>query len=222
MPAVPDAPYALFDPFMGLDRSRIRHVAVGEDAEVVGISAGALDLRSLPSLETLWVLSFGPGPEFRRDGAQVEMAPEEALDLECGILQVSERAVAKHPLFSTARLCHRRFSPRLHVRPLRCYLEMLKAWLWHTEHSVLGGAEQVLGQDIFMFEDFVLGDPGENGNAPDPSWRCLLVGIPGCGPSGHTHGDMITWVPRFEIHHLMLYNKSSWIPDGIFEKGRHN
>jgi hypothetical protein len=221
VPNVPDARNAWFDPFMGLDRSQIRHVAVGEDAEMVGISAGALDLRSLTSLETLWVLSFGPGPEFRRDGAQVEMTPEEALDLECGILQVPERAVGVHPLFNAARLGHRRFSPRLHVRPLRCYLEMLKAWLWHAEHSVLGGAEQVLGQDMFMFEDFILGDAGEDANAPDASSRCPLVGITGCGPSGHTRGDMMTWVPRFEMHHLMLYDKSSWIRDEIFEEGRH-
>ena len=225
VPDVPDGPHAWFDPFIGLDRSRIRHVAVGEDAEVVGISAVALGLRSLPSLETLWILSFGPGPEMRRDGAQVEMAPEEALDLECGILYVPKRTAAENPLFNAARLGHRRFSPRLHVRPLKCYLAMLKAWLWHAEHSVLGGAEQVLGQDMFMFEDFVLGDPGDDGNAPDPSSTCPLVGIPGipgCGPSGHTHSDMTTWVPLFEMRHLMLYDKASWIRDGVFEKDRHD
>ncbi|KAM7198421.1 hypothetical protein V8F20_006182 [Naviculisporaceae sp. PSN 640] len=224
------------EPFMGLDRNRIRQVAIGEDHEAVGRTvAAALYLPSLPCLEKLWVLSFAPQLEskegitsrwrpetLRPYNSGIEMTPEEAVDLECtGILDVPELAVVKHGLFGAERPRHQIFSPRPHVRPLKCYRDMLKAWLWHSEHSGLSEVhlEQIWVQLADTFEDSVLGDPpGVDGDmpGPDPSSTCPLRGVAGCGPSEHTIGDILTWVPRFEIRHLMLYDKASWVQDSIF------
>lgn len=203
-------PRAILDPFVGLDRTRIRHIAIGEDAESVGLTAILLGLQgSLPSLETLSILTFGPGSNFtlgygtddeQRERAQ--MNPETATIRHCKMADIPERAVDS--FFGKERPFRRHFEPRPHVKPLRCYREMLKAWLWHVEH--LGEIRvQVQGQNMFLFEDFVIGEDGSN---PDPSARCPFVGIAGCGPTGHTHSEMMAWVPRFEIRHLFLYDKA--------------
>ncbi|KAK0652744.1 hypothetical protein B0T16DRAFT_443896 [Cercophora newfieldiana] len=219
VPPDSDDDESLFDPFAGLNRARIRNVAVGEEAEMVGFSAVALGIRSLPNLEVLWILSYGPWPGLHHQGgsgADYEITPEGSLQMECGILDVPERAVAEHRLFGgPERFKHLHFAPRPHVRPLRCFRKMLQAWLWHAENSTLALTGDVGRQDLFVFEDFVLG--GETGVGSDPSARCPLTGISGCGPSGHTLGEMTAWVLTFKVRHIMLYIKSGWVQEGIFD-----
>ncbi|KAK4247258.1 hypothetical protein C7999DRAFT_14694, partial [Corynascus novoguineensis] len=50
----------VFGPFLGLDRSRIQQIGIGEDAEHLVEAVIKLDLNSLPSLCKLFVLCFGP------------------------------------------------------------------------------------------------------------------------------------------------------------------
>ncbi|KAK4443797.1 hypothetical protein QBC34DRAFT_476367 [Podospora aff. communis PSN243] len=209
------------DPFMGLDRRLMRNVAMGEEVERMGMSVVALGLRGLERLETVWTVSYGPRPEpvrrSRRVGTEreMEMTPEEAVDVECEIVEIPERVVAEHDFFGVERLVRRGFMPREHVRPLKCFTKMLKAWLWHVEHAGLERPVQTQFTDMFGFENFILGD--WLGNGPKLSGRCPMIGGIGCWPWGHTFRDMMAWVPGFQIRHLLLYGKASRIPDGIFE-----
>ena len=58
-PSHPDMP-SFVDPFIGLDRSRIRHVAICEIAHQFELSHQALGLHQLPALDTLSYLTLGP------------------------------------------------------------------------------------------------------------------------------------------------------------------
>jgi hypothetical protein len=54
------------------------------------------------------------------------------------------------------------------------------------------------------FDNYVL-----YGHSNDPTRTyCPLQHVPGCGPTGHTHNDMASWVPPFTISCMMLYHKS--------------
>ncbi|GAB1316073.1 2EXR domain-containing protein [Madurella fahalii] len=203
----------VFGPFLGLDRSRIQQIGIGEGAERLVDAVIKLDLNSLPSLRKLFVLCFGPDPRPSHARLRLQMSVSEVQHLDCDLCHIPDHVIATHRLFNHGRLRHPHFSPRPHLTPLRCFLEILKGWLWHAKHTTLQAVQQEDSSAVFDFEDCVLEGDTERGG----SGTCPLRHVPGCGPAGHTHNDMVSWVPPFTINCMILYDKSwlrglDWLP----------
>lgn len=82
-----------------------------------------------------------------------------------------------------------------------------------TKHTSLQAVQQGDSGVLFDFEDFVFDGDTERGG----SGTCPLRHVPGCGPAGHTHSNMVSWVPPFTVNCMMLYDKSwarglDWLP----------
>lgn len=108
-------PQSVIDPFIGLDRRLIKHVAVAEIHMVVELAVHILDLHNLPQLETLMILSAGPDvlnghmrDAQRQNSAgpfpDLEMPFVDIQDIECDLLDIPDSAINTLSFFNNDRL----------------------------------------------------------------------------------------------------------------------
>ncbi|KAH0432483.1 hypothetical protein CcaCcLH18_06390 [Colletotrichum camelliae] len=199
-----------FDPFIGLDRKRIQHVALGESAEHLARTIISLDFHSLPLLRGISVLSYGPAPQLSLAHLNVEMRPSDVQNHRCKIIDVPQELVQSHKMFREGRLRHPQFEPRPHMRHLSNHVAVLKALMWHAAHTEIIGLRQESFSSIIAFEDFVLGALGQTNH---DQTRCPLEHVPGCGLQGHECQEMVLWTMSFEIDFLMICEES--LADGF-------
>ncbi|KAK3309544.1 uncharacterized protein B0T15DRAFT_506314 [Chaetomium strumarium] len=190
----------VFDPFLSLDRSRLQQIAIGEGSELVVEAAIKLDLKSLPSLRKVFVLCFW-------SGSTAASLPDAATDsgvrgsaFDCDLYHIPDHDIAELHILRYGRFHHPRFGE---PAPLRSVLEILKALLWHAQHTALRALPQEEFEMMLDFKDYVL-----HGSTDDSTrTTCPFRHVPDCGPTGHTHNDMVSWVTPFTISCMMLYHK---------------
>ncbi|KAJ9150834.1 hypothetical protein NKR23_g3393 [Pleurostoma richardsiae] len=193
--------FGFLDPFVGLDRSLIRQVALSEDLESLPIFMMKLLPDIFPSLREVTVLVFGARLNDLSQGTLVEIFPPEIQNLDCTLQNIPDKLIVERKLFNDNRLYHRVFNPRPQLRPLQCYLRILRAWLWHAQRcEAVDIWNQTDTGAIAEFDDFALSQDGRV--------HCPLVMMDGCGPAGHTFSDVTDWVPPFAINCITVSEKS--------------
>ncbi|KAL2156429.1 hypothetical protein VTH82DRAFT_1174 [Thermothelomyces myriococcoides] len=193
-----------FDPFLGLDRSRIRNVAVREGYERLFPLAARLDVKSLTSLRSLSVLSLGPDPRSDRRDGKFHISSAQVQQLNCDICDLPDRAVTEHRLFNQDRLSNPD-TPEAHV-PVFHFRQALKGCLWHTERVTGRDMAALIRHEFYyvFLSEFLRGLRTWSDNSG--SWTCPLHPLPGCGSSGHTYGDIASWEPPFTVGFMLLYD----------------
>lgn len=208
-PIIPDDQFLdFFDPFRGFEREKIQHVAMGESAQHLAMGVVSLDIKSLPRLQRLSVLSYGLDPSSLYSKYQLEMRSSNFQLHECKIFKIplfDTDDFLYHPRIFMDRPRHYSFEPRPEVRRLGSYMSILKALLWHSANTNLEAIRLESFRTIFDFEDYALNaDLSVGGRL-----RCPLEHVEGCGITGHYFQEIVDWKPSFEIDNLLICEDSS-------------
>ncbi|EHK50438.1 hypothetical protein TRIATDRAFT_261152 [Trichoderma atroviride IMI 206040] len=184
---------SVVDGFIGLERSRIRNIAVCEYPRLIERVSNAISINTLPNLEVFTILSMGPcifspfKPKLSRDGLGLialggyEMLVADVQRTSCEIHDLSKDVVHTHSFFNHARLFH----PGSSLYPLYGHQIHLRSWLWHDmqEKHLNQAAGQIVGS-WWSWMGYML-DNEEEGEEK----TCPLT-LDGCGDEGHTKKEM--------------------------------
>lgn len=184
---------SVVDGFIGLDRSRIRKIAVCEYPKLIERVASAISINTLPNLEVFTILAMGPciyspfKPKLYRDGLGLiglsgyEMLVADVQRNSCEIHDVSRDVVRSHSFFNHARLFH----PGSSLYPLYGHQNHIRSWLWHEMQAknLNKAASQIVGS-WWLWMNYML-DNEEEGEEK----TCPLT-FDGCGEDGHTKREM--------------------------------
>ena len=182
-----------FDPYLGLDRTKIQNVAFCEIGPRFISAVAGLGLQTLLSLKTVSLLAFGPNPhlDHLKAGTWQEMLAVDIQHVNCKVRDIPEQIVVEHPLFceNHYRLGHQYCMLSPEVRPLHRYLAVLKACLWHAQHWDMHEVIDAEEDPWWILLDYVLGDGDE----------CPFANLGGCGVDGHSKYEILHWRSPFYI-----------------------
>lgn len=190
------------DSFIGLERSRIRKIALYENPRHIERMASAMSIATLPNLEVMTILSMGPSifSHFQagliqcEDGSialvRDEMPVVDTQRTSCEIHDLSTDVVQNHPFFNDKRLFH----PGL--EPLHRFQTIIKSWLWHEMQAknLNRTASQITGV-WWQWMDYLFGG--------DEDEMCPLT-LDGCGDEGHIKREMLEWECPFSMDYKLL------------------
>ncbi|KAL6880735.1 hypothetical protein J3F83DRAFT_719630 [Trichoderma novae-zelandiae] len=197
------------DGFIALDRNRILNVAVCEIPGDIKAFTSAVDIRTLPSVQTLTILALGPdakwvpeslasagsGGDITYSLSVLEMLAVDVQRMNAEIHDLPLELVRKSPFFNDARLRHAvALSPN--IRPLLRYKTFLLSLLWHQlreEH-----AAEAVTASWWDYLEYLFGSGARSKDA-----KCPLM-LRGCGADGHMRREMMKWKPRFEVNYKLL------------------
>ncbi|KAK3337687.1 hypothetical protein B0T19DRAFT_438334 [Cercophora scortea] len=203
-----------FDPFLGLDRSRIRRAALCEMYGRYVDAIHELDIQTLPALRNLSLIASGPDPDIDHRAAfhWLEMSELDIARTDCRLRDVPTAALNAHPFFNDHRLLIHGVDPPPNHQPLAGQLRELAAWMWHATRWDARHARSVeyLGDGFFTYVN--------DDDCADED--CPLEEIDGCGPGGHTRQEMLDWQPPWEMDAKVLC-EVGWLERleeaGVFE-----
>ncbi|KAK3695682.1 hypothetical protein B0T22DRAFT_373514 [Podospora appendiculata] len=208
------SPSHTFDPFLGLDRSRIRRAALGEMYGRYVDAIHELDIQTLPSIRSLSLIASGPDPDIDHRAAfhWLEMSELDLARTECRLRDIPATTLAAHPFFNDHRLLIHGVDPPPNHQPLAGQLRELAAWMWHATRWDARHARAVeyLGDGFFTYVN--------DDDCADED--CPLEEIDGCGPGGHSRQEMLDWRPPFAMDAKILC-EVGWLERleavGVFE-----
>jgi hypothetical protein len=196
------------DGFIGLDRSRIRNIAVYEHPKTVARVASAISINTLPNLEVFTILSMGPciyspyKPTAYRDRVGsisldgYEMLVVDAQRTSCEIHDLSIEVVQNHSVFNHSRLFH----PGASLYPLLGHRTHVMSWLWHdmqAKHQNKAAGQ--IAESWWSWLNYMLENDEEGEEKICP------LSLDGCGEEGHTKREMREWECPFIVDHKILY-----------------
>ncbi|PON27196.1 hypothetical protein TGAM01_v204145 [Trichoderma gamsii] len=181
------------DGFIGLERSRIRNIAVCEFPRLIERVTSAISINTLPNLEVFTILSMGPcvfspfKPKLVRDGLGLivlkgyEMLVADVQRTSCEIHHLSTDIVRSHSFFNHARVFH----PGSSLYPLQGHQNHLRSWLWHEMQAK--NLDKAAGQIAGLWWSW-LGYMLDNEDEGEEK-TCPLT-LDGCGEEGHSKREM--------------------------------
>jgi hypothetical protein len=192
------------DGFTGLDRGRIKNVALCEIPGDITSFTSAVAIRQLPNLQTLTILALGPNvtcqPENlasqRSGGDSLPILEMLAVDIQRGSSDIHELPldlVRESPFLNDSRLRHAiALSPS--IRPLFRYKTFILSLLWHEFRQ--SDAAEAISTSWWEYTEYLFEDSPEDA-------KCPLM-LDGCGDEGHTRREMMDWEPSFETNYKLL------------------
>lgn len=195
------------DPFLGLDRSRITNVGVGELGWDLEQACLALSVETLPKLQTLSIVTLGPSavpPSIRQVGEHhtlgpfpnIEMALGEVPSWDCELRDVTSEGLKEHPFFNDNRLYPLNGLSFSSLRISR-FRTHLKAWLFHAEKLAYNRREAQEARVLWWaFSDYLVDDSKDEFGCPLP--------FPCCGKTGHTREEAKEWRKDVYVGHKFL------------------
>lgn len=212
----PDTANDPVDCFIGLERSRIRNIALCEISGDLRPVASLFAINTFPNLETLTILALGPDVSHPHlstiargeDGSLAskrsrEMGVIEVQLAPCEIYELSTDIVRTNHFFNDERLVHPvALSPE--IRPLHRYKTYIRSWLWHEmqPNNLNKTADQI--EELWWEYMEYLFDGDEDGECP--------LMLHGCGQQGHTRREMLEWESPFLMGYKLLY-ADKWLND---------
>lgn len=196
------------DPFLGLNRDRIKNVGIGELGWDLEQACLALCIEKLPKLQTLSIVSLGPsavsssiiqaGQDHRLGPFPIsEMALGEVPSLDCELRNVNADGLKNHGLFNgDGRLhaLHGRSFSNLSILRFRTHL---KAWLFHAEKVAYNRREAQEAHAVWWaFSDYLEDESKDDFGCPLP--------FPCCGKDGHSREEVKEWRKDVEVRHKFL------------------
>ncbi|KAM0487107.1 hypothetical protein ACHAPX_000375 [Trichoderma viride] len=181
------------DGFIGLERERIRNIAVCEFPRLIERVTSALSINTLPNLKVFTILSMGPcvfspfKAKLVRDGLGLivlkgyEMLVADVQRTSCEIHDLPTDVVQSHSFFNHARVFH----PGSSLFPLQGHQNHVRSWLWHEMQAknLEKAAGQIAGS-WWSWLGYMLDneDDGEEKTCP--------LTLDGCGEDGHSKREM--------------------------------
>lgn len=221
-PAAVGNPTSVVDPFLGLDRSRIRHVGLCHNLGSFDLAVHGLDMPSLTGLRRLTILFLGPDLFREKEQKRLssnntpgdvnverwpEMSSVDIQDHPCTIRDIiPARVRIDHPFFNRSRPNHTVMTSPA-IRPLDRFTVFARAWLWHSENSPnyqarIANHFGLIGGAWWDFLGYLLEAP-EGAECPLP--------LDGCGVGGHGKVEMLHW--RRDMTDAKLLCMKEWVDE---------
>ena len=186
------------DPFLGLDRQRIRRIAISENAWSMVESVVVSKIASMPELLNVSILVAGPDPDLEEAAVSgwLEMHAVDVQHVDCDFRIIPDEVVYAHPLFSSSsRLRHLVFSPEPELRTLYNYQLLFKSWLWH---GMNWDDQEPRNQDMAPWWEFKIYVFLEEDVCPLDQTFCA---------GNHTKEEMMAGCSALDVNFLFLVEK---------------
>lgn len=193
---------APIEPFIGLDRTRLRHGGYGEILDLFFPASTLFEVNELPALKRLSLITMGPHPqedEEQEHGVLMQMHPCVAEHYDCQIIDLVSPEVGENSsILNEYRPRRKPIHWYTKERLFDGYYNFWKAWLWHV---VEAHAHFLIKANTVSWWNIVNFAIAEN-----PAWShprtaedCPLYPARCSGPIGHRRSVIDDWEPRFEL-----------------------
>ncbi|KAK3290527.1 uncharacterized protein B0H64DRAFT_332283, partial [Chaetomium fimeti] len=141
-----------WDPFFGLDRSRIQHAGLRLwcTGETFNDAVAKFDIGELPALRTLSLITLGPDPGLEQGPRPgwVRMSPLALQrDFYFELRDISLTQLQRHPMFSEPIIGKRNTTADLDT-PFSHLIPWAKAWLWPFEYTGWNNTSKEMLEDV--------------------------------------------------------------------------
>lgn len=200
-----------FEPFLGLDCSRIRHAGLLAMCMWPFFYAAVWRLfnrRLFPSLEVLSLIALGPDPNVDGPGRLPPWQPTlliiQQRPFEFELRDLSPTQLALHPFFNESEFWM--------GQPVDRFFVLVKTLAWHFVHREMGDEEDDV---LEVLADLLPPYMSEPEDQPCP------LQLEGCGPGdGHGWKDITEWVPPYQID-FKFFCETGWLVEleevGMFD-----